>query len=100
MSQSTALAVDPAGSKEQISSGTGTDSDIVKPPAKGGDEEKIVDDDQSSTQEEDSAPVLASDAPDGGLAAWLCVLGAWCTGFCSFGWINSMLRIPSSFLIF
>jgi hypothetical protein len=29
------------------------------------------------------------DAPDGGVAAWLCVLGAWCTSFCSFGWINS-----------
>jgi MFS transporter, MCT family, aspergillic acid transporter len=29
------------------------------------------------------------DAPDGGSAAWLCVLGAWCTSFCSFGWINS-----------
>ncbi len=30
-----------------------------------------------------------SDAPDGGLDAWLVVLGAWCTSFCSFGWINS-----------
>ncbi|PKS12587.1 hypothetical protein jhhlp_000795 [Lomentospora prolificans] len=31
-----------------------------------------------------------SDAPDGGAAAWLVVLGAWCTLFCSFGWINSV----------
>ena len=31
-----------------------------------------------------------SGAPDGGLVAWLVVLGAWCTSFCSFGWINSM----------
>jgi hypothetical protein len=30
-----------------------------------------------------------SDAPDGGTAAWLVVLGAWCTSFCSFGWLNS-----------
>lgn len=30
-----------------------------------------------------------SDAPDGGLTAWLVVLGAWCTSFCSFGWVNS-----------
>lgn len=30
-----------------------------------------------------------SEAPDGGLAAWLVVLGAWCTSFCSFGWVNS-----------
>jgi len=29
-------------------------------------------------------------APDGGLAAWLTVLGAWCTSVCSFGWLNSM----------
>lgn len=34
-----------------------------------------------------------SDAPDGGAAAWLCVLGAWCTAFCSFGWINSASRV-------
>lgn len=27
--------------------------------------------------------------PDGGMRAWLVVLGAWCTSFCSFGWINS-----------
>ncbi|KAG6040620.1 hypothetical protein E4U41_007684 [Claviceps citrina] len=29
-------------------------------------------------------------APDGGTLAWLVVLGAWCTSFCSFGWINSV----------
>lgn len=29
-------------------------------------------------------------APDGGSRAWLIVLGAWCTSFCSFGWINSV----------
>ncbi|CAK7203832.1 hypothetical protein SEUCBS139899_006581 [Sporothrix eucalyptigena] len=29
-------------------------------------------------------------APDGGLAAWLVVLGTWCTSFCSFGWLNSI----------
>ena len=32
-----------------------------------------------------------SDAPDGGAVAWLVVLGAWCTSFCSFGWLNSMI---------
>ncbi|KAH9209260.1 major facilitator superfamily domain-containing protein [Leptodontidium sp. 2 PMI_412] len=31
-----------------------------------------------------------TDAPDGGLAAWLVVFGAWCTSFCSFGWVNSV----------
>ncbi|KZL71919.1 major facilitator superfamily transporter [Colletotrichum tofieldiae] len=31
-----------------------------------------------------------SEAPDGGVVAWLVVLGAWCTSFCSFGWVNSV----------
>jgi hypothetical protein len=35
-------------------------------------------------------PAWTKDAPDGGMVAWLVVLGAWCTSFCSFGWINSM----------
>lgn len=26
--------------------------------------------------------------PDGGFTAWLVVFGAWCTSFCSFGWLN------------
>ena len=26
--------------------------------------------------------------PDGGRQAWLCILGGFCTLFCSFGWIN------------
>lgn len=30
------------------------------------------------------------EVPDGGFSAWLVVLGAWCTSFCSFGWVNSM----------
>lgn len=30
-----------------------------------------------------------SPPPDGGFAAWCVVLGAWCTSFCSFGWMNS-----------
>ncbi|KAL3426234.1 monocarboxylate permease-like protein [Phlyctema vagabunda] len=29
-----------------------------------------------------------ADFPDGGLEAWLVVLGGWCCLFCSFGWIN------------
>lgn len=28
-------------------------------------------------------------APDGGLSAWLVILGSWCSLFCTFGWINS-----------
>jgi hypothetical protein len=37
-------------------------------------------------------PEWANDAPDGGLTAWLVVLGAWCTSFCTFGWVNSTLH--------
>jgi MFS family permease len=29
-----------------------------------------------------------ADFPDGGLEAWLVILGCWCALFCSFGWIN------------
>ncbi|PQE29566.1 major facilitator superfamily transporter protein [Rutstroemia sp. NJR-2017a BBW] len=32
----------------------------------------------------------ANSPPDGGTIAWLVVLGAWCTSFCSFGWLNSI----------
>ncbi|KAB8229637.1 MCT family MFS transporter [Aspergillus alliaceus] len=28
--------------------------------------------------------------PDGGALAWSVVIGAWCTSFCSFGWLNSV----------
>lgn len=42
---------------------------------------------EGSTQ---PTPPPKSGAPDGGLRAWLVVLGAWCTSFCSFGWVNSM----------
>ena len=31
-------------------------------------------------------------APDGGLTAWLALLGSWCMLFCTFGLINSERR--------
>jgi hypothetical protein len=50
-------------------------------------------DERSTSSENDAekAPNQPSrpQAPDGGLKAWLVVLGAWCTAFCSFGWLNS-----------
>lgn len=52
---------------------------------------------QSSNRVKDELDAEASyepagatdDVPDGGLAAWMVVFGAWCTSFCSYGWINS-----------
>lgn len=38
----------------------------------------------------------APEAPDGGFAAWSVVLGAWCAGFCSFGWLNSACNLTRS----
>ena len=32
---------------------------------------------------------LAHRFPEGGLKAWLVVLGCWCTSFASFGYVNS-----------
>ena len=37
-------------------------------------------------------PAFGSDAPDGGWRAWLVVFGAWCSSFCTWGWINGMLH--------
>ena len=34
-------------------------------------------------------PKWMQDIPDGGLEAWLVILGNWCTNFVTFGWINS-----------
>ncbi|KAL4781315.1 major facilitator superfamily domain-containing protein [Aspergillus varians] len=35
-------------------------------------------------------PSWGQKPPDGGLEAWLVIVGNWCTSFCSFGWINSI----------
>lgn len=43
---------------------------------------------QQDSIEAATLPALV-DIPDGGTAAWLVVLGAWCVSFCSYGWINS-----------
>lgn len=45
---------------------------------------------------EEEGPIPTNDTiPDGGTAAWLVVLGAWCVSFCSYGWINSASHFPS-----
>lgn len=43
----------------------------------------------SDTEKAGPPKTLGSDAPDGGITAWLVVVGTWCTSFCSFGWLNS-----------
>lgn len=50
---------------------------------------------RGAPDEEQKAPAHHDDAPDGGLRAWLVVLGVWCSSFCSFGWINSESLISS-----
>jgi hypothetical protein len=37
---------------------------------------------------ESVSPYHPSQFPDGGRDAWLCLLGAACCLFCSFGWLN------------
>jgi hypothetical protein len=61
------LKTDPEGAREPI------------PSDKHGDVKKL----------EDAGP------PDGGMAAWLVVLGAWCCSFSSPGWINSTNLLSS-----
>ncbi len=41
----------------------------------------------------DNSPNENSATIDGGLTAWMVVLGAWCASFCSYGWINSKYLI-------
>ncbi|KAF4339304.1 monocarboxylate transporter 2 [Fusarium beomiforme] len=54
-------------------------------------EDGTIQPEPGATEPKTSAePAAHSPAPDGGLTAWLVVLGAWCTSFCSFGWINSV----------
>lgn len=36
----------------------------------------------------------ADEPPEGGLQAWIVVLGAWCCSFCCYGWINSECPNP------
>ncbi|KAL7793874.1 major facilitator superfamily domain-containing protein [Trichoderma ceciliae] len=52
-------------------------------------EPMVLKEDEAGYQPPALAPT--GDAPpNGGLRAWLVVVGAWCTSFCSFGWINSV----------
>jgi MFS family permease len=45
---------------------------------------------ESDAEKAQPSPIAGHEAPDGGAAAWLVVLGAWCASFCSFGWLSSV----------
>ncbi|KAJ5323341.1 hypothetical protein N7476_001941 [Penicillium atrosanguineum] len=44
---------------------------------------------QPGSKPEDVIKLEDAGPPDGGTAAWLVVLGAWCCSFSSPGWVNS-----------
>ena len=45
---------------------------------------------------EEQVGELDDGPPDGGLRAWLVVLGAWCSMFCTYGWINSTFEFRAA----
>jgi hypothetical protein len=51
----------------------------------------------SSNGKTDNVP---DSVPDGGLRAWVVVLGAWCGLFCSLGWLNSKLILFQEIPVF
>lgn len=64
-----------------------TDTDqISNPDSKSGVPSILQDQETAETKQPKPRD---GDAPDGGTAASLVVLGAWCISFCSFGWLNS-----------
>ena len=62
--------------------------------------------DRKTLTSDEEAPIAAKPAivnpwdpsqfPDGGMAAWLVVTGAFCCVFCSFGWINCEINLIHS----
>jgi hypothetical protein len=77
---------------------TGNTLQVAGPETDNGHTEKPA---TGPAQNENGAPPAPtegwkSDAPNGGARAWLVVLGAWCTAFCSFGWLNSKAQSASS----
>lgn len=64
--------------------GRGADGSTVN-----GDQRHANDSSDETALEDQPDGKSISSAPDGGLQAWLVVLGAWCSSFVSYGWINS-----------
>lgn len=51
--------------------------------------EKNIEGEIIASQGDDEGVSPAIVFPEGGTKAWLCVVGAFCTQFCSFGWVNT-----------
>lgn len=62
----------------------------IAPLALTGDHENTYTPSSGTIDLNEASKELSLQAVDGGTAAWLAVFGAWCTGFCSFGWLNSV----------
>jgi MFS family permease len=54
------------------------------------DKETHVPDSAARMKEIPTVPVAPPSPPDGGIVAWLTVLGGFCAFFCSFGWVNTV----------
>ena len=61
-----------------------------------GETERDPEDARGPIQPDDATKLEDAGPPDGGAAAWLVVLGAWCCSFSSPGWINSTCLPPPS----
>jgi hypothetical protein len=54
----------------------------------------LSDIEKSPATDPQTKAVSSGSPPDGGVAAWLVVLGGFCTVFASFGWINCIISQP------
>lgn len=60
----------------------------IAPPSTGDALAKPHQTDEPKVIEDAVKPAALEAPPDGGVQAWLAVLGGFCTVFASFGWIN------------
>ena len=86
------------GIADEKQHGSGTDSEAVTLRGHMLDSDVEADIGSGATTPEEDLPVkdASQEVVDEGLTAWLVVVGAWCTSFCSFGWINSEPMTQSS----